>query len=598
MNRISHLAGRFAPQPHFSVRSDAQVAARHSALMSTHVLAALLAASVFAAHIAMTGKLGIAALLACIWFMSPLAIATYLSRTGDLDTAFLLSAANLAGIVGLVAGLSGGTSSFALAWLALVPLEAALSDNRRMVFVAVIISAAVVVVLYTLTIWQLLPQPTGLVMAPADLTLLGHLAAVAYAGGLVASVQASHKRAQGAITESRERYQLIAENTNDLVTCHTSDGGVTFASLASSGLLGIESAKLVGGGFRQVLGEEEYSRFACAVADCLATGQPTSAEFRINLPSAGPPNAPRWIEMRCQPVKGPAADGHSIIAVTRDVTERKREALALTAALEVAERASRAKTSFLATMSHELRTPLNAIIGFAELLHRNLLIKARDPKQADHCSVIRESGEHLLSLVNDLIDVSKIESGHFTITPEPFPIEMLIESCVLSLATAAQRRRLTIRTNLEPGLPDALADRRAVRQIVLNLLSNACKFSNEGGTIAIAARFTGDCIEIAVDDQGIGISAEHLDKLGKPFYQVETSYSRRIEGTGLGLSIVRGLVELHGGSLRITSSLGEGTSCAVTLPIDHVGHSFSGEAKHGSIPPSVPAVQPYLTIVG
>jgi cell cycle sensor histidine kinase DivJ len=571
---MCRIATRLAPQPHPSVRTDPHRAARHSAVMSTHVLAGVLAAGVFAAHVALTGRFGIAVALVCVWFLSPLAIATFLSRTGDLDGAYLLSAANLAGIVGLVAGLSGGTSSFALAWLALVPLEAALSDNRRVVVSAVVVALAVAVALYALTALSMLPRPAGLT-APVDQTLIGHLAAVAYAGGLVASIQASHRQAQAAIADSRERYQLIAENTNDLVTCHTADGRLTFASLASSRLLGIEPAQLVAHGFRHVLSDEDCRRFEAVVTDCVARGQPTAGEFRLADPCPDNRSAPRWIEMRCQPVRGGTADGHAVVAVTRDVSERKHEALALADALDAAERASRAKTAFLATMSHELRTPLNAIIGFAELLHRDLTTKSRDARQADHCRVIHESGEHLLSLVNDLIDVSKIESGHFSITPEPFPIGVMIESCVVSLSTAAQRRRLSIKTCIEAELPDALADRRAVRQMVLNLLSNACKFSNEGGTVTVGVRSVRDRIEITVADNGIGIPPEHLDKLGKPFYQVETSYSRRIEGTGLGLSIVRGLVELHGGTLQIASRQGRGTTCSISVPADHGGQAHS-----------------------
>jgi cell cycle sensor histidine kinase DivJ len=273
--------------------------------------------------------------------------------------------------------------------------------------------------------------------------------------------------------------------------------------------------------------------------------------------------------MSLQPVAAsPGGEVSTVIVVTRDVTARKAELVEIAAARDEALRVSRAKSAFLATMSHELRTPLNAIIGFSELLHRELLIKAREPKQAEYCRIIHQSGEHLLSLVKDLLDVSKIESGKFAVEREPFDVFEVATSAVETVRPLALSKQITLACDVPQDLPDMLADRRAVRQIVIHLVSNACKFTEPGGTVRVAARLLGSRIELCVSDTGIGISPENLVKLGRPFYQVDTRYSRRNEGAGLGLSIVRGLVELHNGEMTIESIVGKGSRFLVVLDAD------------------------------
>jgi len=255
---------------------------------------------------------------------------------------------------------------------------------------------------------------------------------------------------------------------------------------------------------------------------------------------------------------------------TKDVliAELEEQRAISDAARRRAEDANVAKSRFLATMSHELRTPLSSIIGFAELLHRELLIKAREPKHADYCRIIHESGEHLLSLVKDLLDVAKIESGKYSIIAEPVPVAEIVRSAVEAMRPAAEAADVVIRRDVAAGLPDLMADRRSVKQILLNLVSNACKFSDAGGEVTIRAEARGARIALIVADTGIGISQEHIGRIGQPFYQIESPLARRVDGAGLGLSIVRGLVALHGGELSVTSKVGEGTEFTVLLPAD------------------------------
>ena len=536
------------------------------------MLGGSVSAFVFAGYFAWVGAPGAATLIAALCFLSPIGIALFLSRTGRLEIAHLMSAAQLTALVTLAAALSGGTQSFALVWLVLVPLEAALSADRRMMILATALAVAALGGLHLATVSDALPAAVALPVSPVWATFATCLGAVAYAGALAANVQQMHRGAARELETSRERYRLIAENANDLITRHEASGGISFASLASRSLLGVGPEALIKHGFAGCLAPGDRERYQNAISACLTTGSAAAEEFLVaNAGSTAVASRETWIEMRCQRVEAgmdPQSGMHAVIAVTRDVTIAKAKAIELFRAREEAERASRAKTAFLTTMSHELRTPLSAIIGFAEILHRELLIKAREPKHADYCRVIHQSGEHLLSLVKDLLDVSRIESGNLNIVPEPFSLNEVAISALETLRPQADAKRISLVSNLDSRLPELLADRRATKQILINLLSNAVKFTTEGGHVAIAAKAVGRSIEISVTDDGIGVAPEHLTRIAQPFYQVETSYARQNEGVGLGLSIVRGLVDLHQGEFRIESEPGRGSRFIVVLPAD------------------------------
>ncbi len=565
---------------HPDAKTDEVIRVRHSSLIASHMLGGSVSAFVFAGYMAWTGAPGFATLVAAFCFLAPVGIALFLSRTGRLDIAHLLSAGQLAVLVALAAALTGGTRSFALMWLAIVPLEAALSADRRMMIMATVLAVGVLGGLHVATGAGLLPTPVHLPIPLAGAALATCLGAVAYAGALAANVQQVHRGAARALEASREHYRLIAENATDLITRHEVGGRLSFASLASRGLLGIEPDDLVTSGFEARLRPTDCERYRQAIARAFETTEAVSEQFRLEAAGDGPePRSGLWLEMRCQRAEGAETGRTYVIAVTRDITRAKHEAIELARAREEAERANRAKTVFLATMSHELRTPLSAIIGFAEILHRELLIKAREPKHADYCRMIHQSGEHLFSLVKDLLDVSRIESGNLKIEVEPFALRDVVIAGIETLRPQADAKGLTLVANVEPGLPDLLADRRATKQILINLVSNAVKFTARGGTVSISARPLGEHIEITVADDGIGIPPEHIARIVQPFYQVETSYARRSDGVGLGLSIVRGLIDLHGGDLRIESEPGAGSRFIVTLP----AVCDADETAHGGV---------------
>jgi two-component system cell cycle sensor histidine kinase PleC len=257
----------------------------------------------------------------------------------------------------------------------------------------------------------------------------------------------------------------------------------------------------------------------------------------------------------------------ALYGIMQDVTETTKKERDLRDAKDSVERAYAAKTQFLANMSHELRTPLNAIIGFSEMMERQLLGPIGTEKYLEYISGIRESGEHLLDLISDILDMSKIEAGKYDLCVEEFNITKVIRMAVHMMEgrTVDSELKLNIETDNEEL--KIIADRRAVMQMILNLLSNAVKFSHQGGIINISLKKGKENLSIIVKDHGIGIPANKLANIMMPFEQAETNYTREYEGTGLGLAITKELAEIHGGSLNLDSILGEGTTVTIKLPL-------------------------------
>jgi two-component system, cell cycle sensor histidine kinase PleC len=228
--------------------------------------------------------------------------------------------------------------------------------------------------------------------------------------------------------------------------------------------------------------------------------------------------------------------------------------------------ASQAKSEFLANMSHELRTPLNAIIGFSEIMESGMLGPLAD-KYHEYCRDIRESGKYLLDVINDILDMSKIEAGRIRLDLEETDLDRILADALRIISTRAQEKKLALHTEVIPGIR-LRVDRRAVKQILLNLLSNAVKFTPDGGRVTVRGRTSGETVMIAIEDTGIGIPPNALKNLGRPFEQVESQFTKSHQGSGLGLAIAKSLVELHGGAMRIRSSPGVGTIVGVRLPRD------------------------------
>jgi two-component system cell cycle sensor histidine kinase PleC len=236
-----------------------------------------------------------------------------------------------------------------------------------------------------------------------------------------------------------------------------------------------------------------------------------------------------------------------------------------------AEEANLAKSRFLASMSHELRTPLNAILGFSEVMSTEVLGPLNNPVYKEYTSDIHRSGQHLLNLINEILDLSRIEAGKYDLSEDSVHLVDIAEDCIGMVQLRARAKNITIAEQVEGGMPAVWADEKALRQVILNLLSNAVKFTPGRGSVRIAAELGSDgSLSLIVSDIGIGMSADEVMIAMQPFRQIDSDLARKHEGTGLGLPLTKALVDLHGGDLRIQSEKGRGTDIAVVFPPDRV----------------------------
>lgn len=550
---------------HPAARQDPLTAARHRAFIALHLLGSLFALACYPAYLTFRGVPSALEIGVFGWLAAPIVLAYFLSRTARYEMAQVLSSLSLAGLVGAVAWCSGGIASLAALWLLMVPLEAAPSGSRRLIALASVFALATGALLVVASVFHLLPPPN----AAADqgsLAVLAIISASLYATGLALGSERVGTPRRFLPDENGDR--LLVRSMPDVVTRHGRNAAVTFVSPAAEPVFGVRAADLMGHGLFDRVHVADRPAYLTALADAASRGEQRCVEFRIRRDSKNEPQGEFvWLEMRCRPLDGADGNQRDVLAVSRDVSTRKAQEEAAETARVESERASAAKGHFLATMSHELRTPLNAIIGFSDMLiNPSMLLD--DARRSEYARLINESGHHLLSVVNGILDMSKMETGNFQITPEPFAPRQVVEGCCDLLALKVRDAGLTLRTRIAADLPEVVADRRALNQILLNLISNAIKFTPRGGRIKISASCKDGRLIVVVEDTGIGIGADDLPRLGEAFFQARASYDRHHDGSGLGISIVKGLVHLHGGDMEIRSRLGEGTRVTVRLPVD------------------------------
>lgn len=366
-------------------------------------------------------------------------------------------------------------------------------------------------------------------------------------------------------------YRHLLEHVQDAVMRFSSEGDLLFASRSSEALFGCKRYELAGNGLIERIHVLDRPAYLTAFADVNHGGRARAVEIRMRHDEHGQARAVQyiWVEASLSPVvEGDAPDGrHEVVALFRDITDRRDQENEMRAARRAAEEASDAKSRFLATIGHELRTPLNAIVGFSEMMTGNIGGEL-SPAHREYAELIHKSGNHLIGVVGMLLDMSRIEAGKFELNTDTFPPESLVQPCLNMVDSLAREKQIRFVSQLASDLPAITADERACRQILINLLSNAIKFSHQQGVVTIAMKRQGDFLSLSVSDGGIGMSAEAVARLGEPFFQAQGGLSRRYEGTGLGLSIVKGLVDLHQGTMRVTSEPGRGTMMTVLLPIN------------------------------
>jgi cell cycle sensor histidine kinase DivJ len=562
---------------HPSARHDVLASARHRAFIAPRLLGSFAAFAAVPVYLAMRGAPSALEVAAFAWLIAPILLAYFLSRTGRYESAHLMSSAALAGLIMMVTVATGGIESFAAIWLVMVPLEAALSASRRVVAFASALALGCVIALIAIGHFQLLPVSIPTQATHVLLEAFGVVSATLYAAGLAFGAEKLTRTSVALLNVEEDRYRLLARNMSDVISRHGRNGAVQFISPAVETLLGVPASLLTGHGLFDRVHVTDRPAFLTALSDAGRGGEARSVEFRVRR---DPPRDERgraaapdfvWLEMRCRPMElGPSkssADDTEVVAVMRDVTARKVQEQALDLARAETERADAAKSRFLATMSHELRTPLNAIIGFSEMIVQEDVLMIGADKRKEYAQLINDSGQHLLGVVNGILDMSKMESGKFEILPEPFAPRPALLNCCNLLALKARENDIDLITRAPDNLPMVNGDPRAFRQIVLNLVSNAIKFTERGGTVTVSAAVDGTRLTLRVSDTGVGISEDDLKRLGDPFFQAGKTYQRRHEGTGLGLSIVKSLVGLHGGEMSVQSKLDQGTTVTVTLPL-------------------------------
>ncbi len=567
--KLQAVRTQVAAMVHASVLPHSLERMRHERFILTRLLVGGIALGLAPAYLAWRGTLGALEAAVVVAAALPLLAVVVLSQTGRLDIAHCISAAALSLFIGALAGMTGGSASPLLLWLAAVPAEAMFFGTRRYVARAGIIAAI------TLLAVMLLDRE-GFFVAHAAWSqeMMPTLVIAAIIQAMIVAVGFLHRRREE-LREHRasdQRAQLLLDHVGDLVTWHDATGAVVFANQAARSLAGADPQDLHGRGLLDRVHVADRPLFLKALSDAAHGAGSATACFRTLFVPRGETERHHpvslWLEMQAHRIEtaGPG-DSAAVVCVMRDITARR--ALEEEQAKDHAEalKASDVKGRFLATVSHELRTPLNAIIGFSEMLSDEAQGWLDAGKRLEYARIIHSSGHHLLDVVNTLLDISKIESGTMTIDQEPLDLSEMARDCLALMNLRAEAGEIRLERVLGPDLPLVQGDRRALKQVMINLLSNAIKFTPPGGRVVLAVVRDGDMIDLSVSDTGIGIAAADLPRLGDPFFQAKGSYDRAYEGTGLGLSVVRGLVGLHGGRLTIESAPGVGTRVCVRLPV-------------------------------
>ena len=579
---------------HQDVRGDEVERTRHTLFIGVRLALVLTALISVPPYLAVQGTPNPIDAAVFAWSMLPLLSVWVATRTGDLHKAHIISLFALIGMASTMAVGAPGLSITAALWLILAPLDAIFAFSIPLIIVAGSVSIVAVfgIAILKATHIAISGAPISQMTSAIVISL-----AVVYVCAMAISAIHLHEVRRRTQSIGTARYQTLSEIIGDLVLRMDRSGNVLYAGKASEQLIGRSAREIMGRGMFERVHVADRPAFLKAASDAIDQSATVNVKLRIRVSSSGGEHehagAPvfRWFELRAHRVTLEDklvrhGGGAHVVALLRDVTASQQHEAELEEARLQAESAIKWKDHFLANVSHELRTPLNAIIGFSEILGNKDLIPADPAKQVEYARIIHESGHHLLSVVNSILDISKIEAGSFDIVPEPFEVQPLVDQCCDMLSLKAEENGIKLVRQYAGHLEELTADKRAFKQVIINLLSNAVKFTPSNGAVTVSVYPEGNSMVFEVQDTGIGIRSPDLSRLGDPFFQARATYDRPYEGTGLGLSVVRGLVGLHGGNIKLESAPGEGTRVTVRFPLDcrEIAKDFRTSAKIEAIP--------------
>ena len=377
----------------------------------------------------------------------------------------------------------------------------------------------------------------------------------------VASVRdvSAQVAAQDKIRESERQYRLLADNATDVVLRTDEAGEIVYISASCTELSGFAVSELTGRACADFIHPDDYAVVHAAhIAIITGAEFAVTVEYRLKHKQGGW----RWLESHMKPWRAPE-DAGGVISAIRDIGNRKRLESDLIDARNAAEGAAHAKTAFLANMSHEIRTPMNGVLGFTELLLSGDL----SSEQRRHLELIAESGRSMMRLLNDILDVSKIESGKMQVAEEPVDLRHIIRRCSDLMEPAAQAKGVLLLSAIDASVPNrVVSDPLRLRQILLNLIGNALKFT-ERGSVSIKGLVESDRLRVYIEDTGIGIAPDRLGAIFEKFAQADESTAGRYGGTGLGLAISADLARLLGGAISVQSTVGQGSKFSIDLPL-------------------------------
>ena len=547
---------------------------RQRRLLGVALAGPFLVSAALAQALAPVGGVSVALAAICMCFVIGWTAAVAVAHSGSRSVA---GPALLAGAVpplALLVPLAGGPSSpFFLSFVPLL-LEPLFVARTRYALVGGAVAAVTAFVLGSSISWTY-----GMAVdAPAAWFWLVPLV---YAATLWLRREALFPAAEVSLPESDP---FLSECYPAVTMRLSANADVVECSPQAHSMLKLDPQFLLGTGLLDRVHVADRIAYLAAVADIREGGMYRMVELRLRLPTDATSQPGHIYRPFVLEFVREQTDGGDFVAILRENSAVARLREELDAARGCAETE---KIRFLATVSHELRTPLNTIIGFSDMLLCGMAGPFGNERQREYTSLVRESGEHLLTVVNAILDAAKLESGTYPIVRENFRMQDAVETSKAIMSYQAAAKGVELESRVDETVGEVHADKRALQQILINLLSNAVKFTPAGGNVTVQAERHADGIKLSVSDTGIGIAEEDLPRIGKPFVQVLNDYTRQYEGTGLGLSLVRGLVELHGGSMAVESAPGLGTSVEITIPFeDCTGSKDRHDAEILTISPS------------